>query len=59
MPECAELCPPAVMPVAVLPLWRRGEAGQGRNADRPGVLRGHPGPVAAGQEREADAARRD
>ncbi|MEU1285437.1 hypothetical protein [Kitasatospora sp. NPDC005856] len=54
MPECAELCPPAVLPVAVLPLWRRGEAGTSwnaddRNADRPGVLRGHPGPVVAGR----------
>ncbi|MFF2615529.1 hypothetical protein [Kitasatospora sp. NPDC058046] len=54
MPECAEPGPVAVLPavvppVEVLPLWRRGEAGQDRNADRPGVLRGHPGPVAAGR----------
>ncbi|MGW2377448.1 hypothetical protein [Kitasatospora sp. NPDC001683] len=40
-------------PVAVLPLWRRGE-GRGEehrdvDVDRPGVLRGHPGPVASGQ----------
>ncbi|MFI9365056.1 hypothetical protein ACIG5E_29000 [Kitasatospora sp. NPDC053057] len=34
-------------PVAVLPLWRRGE--ECRDADRPGVLRGHPGPVASDQ----------
>ncbi|MBD0670799.1 hypothetical protein [Streptomyces sp. CBMA156] len=53
MPECAELRPVAVppvvaaQPVAVLPLWRRGEAGERRTADRPGVLRGHPGPVTA------------
>ncbi|WP_316525776.1 hypothetical protein [Kitasatospora brasiliensis] len=53
MPECAE-----PRPVAVLPLWRRGEAGQERNADRPGVLRGHPGPVPAGQAREAGAVRK-
>ncbi|MEV7188912.1 hypothetical protein [Kitasatospora sp. NPDC093102] len=45
MPECAELRPVAVLPVAVLPLWRRAEAEDHRNADRPGVLRGHPGPV--------------
>ncbi|MFD4656735.1 hypothetical protein ACFWP2_14045 [Kitasatospora sp. NPDC058444] len=57
MSECAELCPPAVMPVAVLPLWRRDEAGPGRHADRPGVLRGHPGPVAGGRDREAGADR--
>ncbi|MET8542993.1 hypothetical protein ABZW03_20425 [Kitasatospora sp. NPDC004799] len=49
MPECAELCPPAVLPVPVLPLWRRGEAEGYRDADRPGVLRGHPGPVTAGR----------
>ncbi|MFE7633188.1 hypothetical protein ACFU7Z_04140 [Kitasatospora sp. NPDC057518] len=54
MPECAEPGPVAVLPVAVppvevLPLWRRGEAGQDRSADRPGVLRGHPGPMAAGR----------
>ncbi|MFJ9774545.1 hypothetical protein ACIRVF_25450 [Kitasatospora sp. NPDC101157] len=37
-------------PVAVLPLWRRGEdAEEGREADRPGVPRGHPGPAASGQ----------
>ncbi|MFJ9443404.1 hypothetical protein ACIRRH_16250 [Kitasatospora sp. NPDC101235] len=49
MPECAELRPVAVRPVAVLPLWRRAEAEGHRNADRSGVLRGHPGPVADGQ----------
>lgn len=31
-------------PVVVLPLWRRGEAYG--PADRPGVPRGHSGPVA-------------
>lgn len=68
MPECAELRPAAVRPVAVLPLWRRGGDGQERNADRPGVLRGQPGSVAAehagqvgqvGREREVGAARQD
>ncbi|MFD9692495.1 hypothetical protein ACFWXO_42810 [Kitasatospora sp. NPDC059088] len=34
-------------PVAVLPLWRRAE--ECRDANRPGVLRGHPGPVASDQ----------
>ncbi|MFB7907056.1 hypothetical protein ACFC1T_11545 [Kitasatospora sp. NPDC056076] len=34
-------------PVAVLPLWRRAE--EYRDANRPGVLRGHPGPVASDQ----------
>ncbi|MFF2145565.1 hypothetical protein [Kitasatospora sp. NPDC058190] len=42
MPEAAEL-----RPVVVLPLWRRAE--QREDADRPGVLRGHPGPVASDQ----------
>ncbi|MFF2545634.1 hypothetical protein ACFVUY_24085 [Kitasatospora sp. NPDC058063] len=58
-PECAGPGPVAVLPVAVLPLWRRGEAGREWNADRPGVLRGHPGPVAGGREREGGADRRD
>ncbi|MFF4380781.1 hypothetical protein [Kitasatospora sp. NPDC001547] len=49
MPECVELGPPAVLPVPVLPLWRRAEAEGSRDADRPGVLRGHPGPVVAGR----------
>ncbi|MFJ4184624.1 hypothetical protein [Kitasatospora sp. NPDC089509] len=31
----------------VVPLWRRAE--QVADADRPGVLRGHPGPVAFDQ----------
>ncbi|MFJ9843196.1 hypothetical protein ACIRYZ_22515 [Kitasatospora sp. NPDC101155] len=38
MPEAVEL-----RPVVVLPLWRMVE--QREDADRPGVLRGHPGPV--------------
>ncbi|MER7667062.1 hypothetical protein ABTY61_01190 [Kitasatospora sp. NPDC096128] len=37
-------------PVMVLPLWRRGEGR--RDADRPGVLRGHPGPVASERDRQ-------
>lgn len=57
MPECAELRPAAssvvVSPVTVLPLWRRGEDGPDRGADRPGVPRGHSGPVAAGQSGRA------
>ncbi|WP_188304035.1 hypothetical protein [Streptomyces sp. CBMA123] len=43
MPEVVE--PPG--PVAVLPLWRRGP--ERHDAHRPGVLRGHPGPVAPDQ----------
>ncbi|MEV7598434.1 hypothetical protein AB0O91_13750 [Kitasatospora sp. NPDC089797] len=35
----------AVPHPVVVPLWRR--TGQGVDADRPGVLRGHPGPVAS------------
>ncbi|MFH9352509.1 hypothetical protein [Kitasatospora sp. NPDC017646] len=52
-PEAAEARGPAPGsaewgPVAVLPLWRRDERGEEcRDADRPGVLRGHPGPVAS------------
>jgi hypothetical protein len=42
MPEAVEL-----RPVVVLPLWRRVE--QCEDADRPGVLRGHPGPMASDQ----------
>ncbi|MER7578618.1 hypothetical protein [Kitasatospora sp. NPDC097691] len=54
MPELAEW-----RPVAVVPLWRRGE-GEGERAerervDRPGVLRGHPGPEPVDQEGAADA----
>ncbi|MFF2076789.1 hypothetical protein ACFVXG_18760 [Kitasatospora sp. NPDC058162] len=37
-------------PVVVLPLWRRAE--KYRDADRPGVLRGHPGPVASDRDRQ-------
>ncbi|MEU9041684.1 MULTISPECIES: hypothetical protein [unclassified Kitasatospora] len=50
MPEFAGWCP-----VAVVPLWRRGEGERGSegveygNADRPGVPRGHSGPVGADQ----------
>ncbi|MFE3506095.1 hypothetical protein [Kitasatospora sp. NPDC059160] len=40
-------------PVAVLPLWRRAE--EYRDANRPGVLRGHPGPVASDQPEPAPA----
>ncbi|WP_030060450.1 hypothetical protein [Streptomyces novaecaesareae] len=42
-------------PVAVVPLWRRGEReeqGEQGNADRPGVLRGQPGPAAVDQWQE-------
>ncbi|MFJ8622570.1 hypothetical protein ACIRD3_06950 [Kitasatospora sp. NPDC093550] len=56
MPEIA-----ARHPVAVLPLWLRGAAagavggtgtvagGGFTDADRPGVLRGHPGPAGIDQ----------
>ncbi|ARF82317.1 hypothetical protein ACIG0C_06820 [Kitasatospora aureofaciens] len=41
-------------PAVVLPLWRRWEGGEERrNADRPGVLRGHPGPVVSDQPEAA------
>ncbi|MFE3878941.1 hypothetical protein ACFXPX_31645 [Kitasatospora sp. NPDC059146] len=40
-------------PMAVLPLWRRAE--EYRDANRPGVLRGHPGPVASDQPEPAPA----
>lgn len=38
-------------PVTVVPLWRRGEGERVEHAgaDRPGVLRGHSGPVAVDQ----------
>ncbi|RKT08905.1 hypothetical protein BX285_7276 [Streptomyces sp. 1114.5] len=39
-------------PVAVLPLWRRGEHEERENADRPGVLRGHSGPAEVDQWQE-------
>ncbi|MER7767338.1 hypothetical protein [Kitasatospora sp. NPDC096140] len=55
MPELAEW-----RPVAVVPLWRRGEGGGERaereGVDRPGVLRGHPGPTSVDQEGAAGAA---
>ncbi|MFJ3216395.1 hypothetical protein ACIPLC_10795 [Kitasatospora sp. NPDC086801] len=38
---------PEWRPVVVLPLWRRGEVYGA--ADRPGVSRGHSGPVAVDQ----------
>ncbi|MFD5466675.1 hypothetical protein ACFWIQ_28155 [Kitasatospora sp. NPDC127059] len=40
-------------PVAVLPLWRRGAEHQ--DADRPGVLRGHTGPVVSPSDQPAAA----
>ncbi|MEV7773617.1 hypothetical protein [Kitasatospora sp. NPDC086791] len=54
MPELAEW-----RPVAVVPLWRRGEGERPERggADRPGVLRGHSGPVTVDQERAAQAVR--
>ncbi|GAB7186926.1 hypothetical protein ATKI12_6757 [Kitasatospora sp. Ki12] len=45
MPELVEW-----RPVAVVPLWRRGEAREYPDVERPGVLRGHPGPVPVDQE---------
>ncbi|MFF7988853.1 hypothetical protein ACFZDG_03535 [Kitasatospora xanthocidica] len=57
MPELVEW-----RPVAVVPLWRRGEAQEYQeyqDVERPGVLRGHPGPVPVGQEGTAGAGAAD